>query len=99
MVFLVDESYREILLSLQLVPELLQLDTRIVIVPGTAPTICQSLLLLLADDPHGAAARRRSLKSHLTILTGTLFFWFVLEKNCRVVRTCAAPGSGSPGRP
>lgn len=37
-----DESYREILLSLQLVPELLQLDVHIVIVPGTAPTICQS---------------------------------------------------------
>lgn len=50
--YFVRESYREILLSLQLVPELLQLDTHIVIVPGTAPTICQSLLLpLLANDP------------------------------------------------
>lgn len=48
--YFVDESYREILLSLQLVPELLQLDAHIVSVPGTAPTICQSLLLL-ANDP------------------------------------------------
>lgn len=52
--YFADENYREILLSLQLVPELLQLDTHIVIVPGTAPTICQSLLLL-ANDHRGAA--------------------------------------------
>lgn len=42
-------NYREILLSLQLVLQFLQLATHLLLLPGTQPTICQ--LLLLANYP------------------------------------------------